>query len=89
VSWQGLEDFLERCRRRLDPVRGPERLPETGDMDVLGVEEMFAIRPAAVLIGVIDRDGEAMVLLPPMPTPPKPPCARPRKRSVPTRPAWN
>ncbi len=63
MSWQGLEDFLERCRRRLDPVRGPERLPETGDMDVLGVEEMFAIRPAAVLIGVIDRDGEAMVLL--------------------------
>jgi len=63
VSWQGLEDFVTRCRKRLDPVRGSERLPETGDMDVLGVEEMLAIRPAAVLIGIVERGDEAMAVL--------------------------
>lgn len=63
MSWKGLDDFRARCRTRLDPLKGRERLPETGDMDVLGVEELLNIRPAAVLIGVVERNSEAVSVL--------------------------
>ncbi len=63
MAWQGLGDFLERGRSRLDPPRGRERLPETGDGDFLQDHEIMGIRAAAVLIPVIDRPGGATALL--------------------------
>lgn len=57
MSWRGLEDFLDRARDRLDPARGPEQLPETGEGDFLSAEELFSLRAAAVLIGI--RPGRA------------------------------
>lgn len=58
-----LEDLVERARLRLDPLSGPQRLPEGGDIDFLDDAHIHAIRPAGVLIGLIPRPGGPTALL--------------------------
>ncbi len=62
MAYTTLDDFLERARKSLDCVSGPECLPETGDMDFQGAERE-GLRAAAVLIPVIPRRAGASVLL--------------------------
>ncbi|MEO0983871.1 MAG: CoA pyrophosphatase [Pseudomonadota bacterium] len=63
ANWAGLDDFLDRARDRLDPVRGVEHLPEDGDIDFVPAEKITAIRPAGVLAPIIPRpDGPTMLL---------------------------
>lgn len=58
-----LEDLIGRARQRLDPVEGPQRLPEGGDIDFIDDAHIHAIRPAGVLIGLIPRpDGPTALL---------------------------
>lgn len=63
MSWRGLDDFLARAARRLDPVDGPEGLPEGGDIDLVPDDTATALRAAAVLIGIIPRKDGPRVLL--------------------------
>ncbi len=63
IPFTSLEDFLARARDRLDPLDGRVRLPEGGDLDFLTHEQILSIRPAGVLIGVIDRPGGPTALL--------------------------
>lgn len=63
MSWAGLDDFLARAAARLDPVTGPETLPEGGDIDLVPDDVAGSIRPAAVLIGVLPRQTGPKVLL--------------------------
>ena len=63
MSWTDLDDFLERVARRLDPPNGRATLPEIGEFDFLTPEEVAAIRPAAVLFGVIPRPAGPTALL--------------------------
>ena len=63
MSWNGLEDFVQRVTDRLDPPKGPGRLEEYGDLDFLTPQDMAAIRAAAVLIGVIPRKSGPTALL--------------------------
>jgi 8-oxo-dGTP pyrophosphatase MutT (NUDIX family) len=58
-----LDDFRRRVERHLDPPSGPQRLGVTGDFDFLSDEETAAVRPAAVLMAVIDRPQGASALL--------------------------
>ena len=63
MSWAGLDDFLVRAEAALDPVTGPERLEETGELDLLTGHTRTALRPAAVLMGIVPRkSGPRMVL---------------------------
>ena len=55
MSFTTLDDLIARAKARLDPVRGVARLPEGGDFDFLNDAEIQAIRPAAVLVGLIPR----------------------------------
>lgn len=63
MSWAGFDDFLARAEARLDPVAGPENLPEEGDLDFLPDDRNGNLRSAAVLIGVLPRRGGPQVLL--------------------------
>ncbi len=63
MGWQGLEDFLARADRRLDPPAGRATLAEGGDLDFLSPDDVAIIRPAAVLIGIIPRRSGATALL--------------------------
>ena len=63
MPYTGLEDFLERVAERLDPPQGEGQLEEYGDLDFLTPEELAAIRPAAVLVGIIPRRTGATALL--------------------------
>ena len=63
MTFSTLDDFLRRAQDRLDPVRGPGRLPEGGDIDFVDERSRMSIRPAAVLIGVIPRAEGPTVLL--------------------------
>lgn len=63
MGFTTVEDLIERARIRLDPIEGRARLPEGGDLDYLSSAELNAIRPAAVLIGLIPRpDGPTALL---------------------------
>ncbi len=62
MSFSDLDDFLQRARDRLDPVDGPARLPEVGDLDMVPAGRMGAIRPAGVMMGVIPRRSGATAL---------------------------
>lgn len=62
-AWAGLDDFLDRARIRLDPVRGAESLPEGGDLDFVPPEKVDAVRPAGVLVSVIPRPEGPTTLL--------------------------
>ncbi len=63
MNWRGIEDFIDRARQRLDPIDGSRRLEEIGDHDWIQAEDVEKIRPAAVLIGIIDRPSQTSVLL--------------------------
>ena len=63
MAYSTLDDFLARARERLDPVDGAGRLAERGDMDFLAPGEAASIRAAAVLVGIIPREGGATALL--------------------------
>ena len=63
MSFSTLDDLIARARERLDPVSGPVHLPEGGDFDFLSDEQIQAIRPAAVLVGLIPRAGGPTALL--------------------------
>ncbi|MEO0816177.1 MAG: CoA pyrophosphatase [Pseudomonadota bacterium] len=63
MVYSTLDDLLTRASTRLDPVDGATRLPEGGDLDFLTAEQIAAIRPAAVLVGLIPRVGGATALL--------------------------
>ncbi len=63
MAWAGFDDFLSRAAERLDPVSGPARLPEGGDLDLVPAEKTRAIRPAAVLIGVVPKGDDPVVVL--------------------------
>lgn len=58
-----LPDFTARARERLDPISGPARLPEGGDLDFLSPEQYQTVRPAAVLVGLLPRESGPTVLL--------------------------
>lgn len=63
MSFTTLDDLIDRARTRLDPLHGPARLPEGGDLDFLTDDQIHAIRPAAVLVGLIPRaDGPTALL---------------------------
>ncbi|HCO43620.1 MAG TPA: CoA pyrophosphatase [Gammaproteobacteria bacterium] len=55
MSFTTLDDLIARARTRLDPVTGPARLPEGGDLEFLTDAQIQAIRSAAVLVGLIPR----------------------------------
>lgn len=63
AAFTTLDDLIDRARVQLDPIHGPERLPEGGDIDFLDDAHIKAIRPAGVLVGLIARPGGASVLL--------------------------
>lgn len=63
MGFSTLDDLIERARARLDPVQGPARLPEGGDLDYLSPEQIDVIQPAAVLIGLIERSAGPTALL--------------------------
>lgn len=63
MKWSGSEDFIARARNRLDPPGGRRRLKEIGDHDWIQPEDFEKIRPAAVLIGIIERPFQTSVLL--------------------------
>ncbi len=63
ASFTTLDDFLERARARLDPVHGPQGLPEGGDIDFLDDAQIRSIRRAGVLIGLIARPRGPTALL--------------------------
>ncbi|MEM1151115.1 MAG: CoA pyrophosphatase [Pseudomonadota bacterium] len=63
MVYTGLDDFLSRAAARLDPIRGVSRLPEGGDGEFLTPEQLQAISPAGVLIGLIPRPSGPTVLL--------------------------
>ncbi|MEL6955507.1 MAG: CoA pyrophosphatase [Pseudomonadota bacterium] len=63
MVYSSFDDLVTRARDRLDPVTGRSRLPEGGDGEFLSAEQLDAIRPAAVLIGLIPRPGGATALL--------------------------
>lgn len=63
AAWSGLDDFLDRARARLDPVRGLAKLPEGGDHDFVPAERLDSIRPAGVLAPIIQRAAEPTMLL--------------------------
>jgi 8-oxo-dGTP pyrophosphatase MutT (NUDIX family) len=63
VSFRDLDDFVARAQARLDAPRGAETLAETGDLDMLGEDQRFSVRPAAVLIGLIPRRDGVTALL--------------------------
>ncbi len=58
-----LEDFLHRARRRLDPIEGRSRLPETGDGELLPPDQLDTLRPAGVLVAVVPRPGGPTAVL--------------------------
>ena len=63
MGFSTLDDLIDRARDRLDPITGRARLPEGGDLDYLDEMQLQAIRPAAVLIGLIPRaDGPTALL---------------------------
>lgn len=63
MNWLGTEDFLLRATQKLDPPEGIRRLKEMGDHDWIRPEDRDKIRPAAVLIGIINRPDHTSVLL--------------------------
>ncbi|MDX1292437.1 MAG: CoA pyrophosphatase [Hyphomonas sp.] len=63
MGWNGLDDFIGRVTERLDPPHGQGTLAEYGDLDFLTPEELAAVRPAAVLVGVIPRKSSPTALL--------------------------
>ncbi|MEL7482054.1 MAG: CoA pyrophosphatase [Pseudomonadota bacterium] len=63
MSWTGLDDFLDRAATRLDPPKGPSHLAEGGDLEHVPADLIAAIRPAAVLIGIVPRVEEPSVVL--------------------------
>lgn len=63
MSWAGLDDFLARVSDRLDPATGEAQLQDHGDTSFLTAEEKLAIRPAAVLIGILPRKSGPTALL--------------------------
>jgi len=62
-TYTGLDDFLARARARLDPLTGPERLAEGGDLEMLSPDQIHSIRRAGVLIGIKPAPGGATVIL--------------------------
>lgn len=63
MVYSGFDDLLRRARERLDPVHGISRLPEGGDGEFLTPEQIEAISPAGVLVGLIPRADGPTVLL--------------------------
>lgn len=63
MIWRGTDDFIERAKKRLDPVEGVRKLQEFGDHDWIKPEDEHKIKPAAVLIGIINRQSKSSVLL--------------------------
>ena len=63
MTYSTFDDFLTRARAQLDPITGPETLPPGGDLDLVEQAALPDIRPAAVLIPVIERPSGPSVLL--------------------------
>ena len=63
MGFTTLDDLVTRAQARLDPIEGVARLPEGGDLDYLDEVQLQAIRPAAVLIGLIPREDGPTALL--------------------------
>lgn len=61
MTYKNLDDFLARARANLDSVEGEETLPEVGDLDTVD-EITKPLRPAAVLIPIIERPSGPTVL---------------------------
>ncbi len=63
MSWAGLDDFLARAEARLDPVGAARALPIGGEVEVLEERPDKALRPAAVLMGIVPRNSGATLVL--------------------------
>ena len=63
MSWAGLDDFLARAEARLDPVGQARALPIGGEVEVLEERPDKALRPAAVLMGIVPRSTGATLVL--------------------------
>jgi 8-oxo-dGTP pyrophosphatase MutT (NUDIX family) len=63
MTFSTLDDLVARAQERLDPISGDARLPAGGDDDLVAEDQKGAIRPAAVLIGLIPRPSGATALL--------------------------
>lgn len=62
MSFENLDDLIDRARGRLTPLEGPETLPEEGDGDLAELSGK-PLRDAAVLVPVIPRKSGATALL--------------------------
>jgi 8-oxo-dGTP pyrophosphatase MutT (NUDIX family) len=68
MSWAGLDDFLARAEARLDSIGEARALPIGGEVDVLDARTEDALRPAAVLMGIVPRTTGATLVLTLRPT---------------------